>query len=106
MDYGAGAMMMQDEPNMMSRINEYAMQNNMHIQQSSEQPSVLFNISSEGHFLNHTASTAGAAAAFLNRKKSSAVVKVDKTVLEKERMLTPYEMMRILDARNADMGLT
>ena len=26
MDYGAGAMMMQDEPNMMmSRINEYAM---------------------------------------------------------------------------------
>ena len=34
------------------------------------------------------------------------MVKVDKTVLEKERMLTSYEMMRILDARNADMGLS
>jgi hypothetical protein len=41
----------------------------------------------------------------LQRKKSSAVVKVDQTVLEKVPTLNPIEMMRILDARNVDMGL-
>lgn len=38
-------------------------------------------------------------------KKSSAVVKVDKTALEKLPTLNLMEMMRILDARNEDMGL-
>ena len=33
------------------------------------------------------------------------MVKVDQTVLEKESTLTVNEMMRILDARNEDMGL-
>ena len=41
----------------------------------------------------------------LNRKKSSAVVKVDQTVLEKIPTLSLMEMLRILDARNEDMGL-
>jgi len=50
-------------------------------------------------FLNNTASS------MLQRKKSSAVVKVDQTVLEKIPSLNPIEMMRILDARNEDMGL-
>ena len=39
------------------------------------------------------------------RKKVSAVVKVDQTVLEKVPTLSIFEMMRILDARNEDMGL-
>lgn len=41
----------------------------------------------------------------LNRKKSSAVVKVDQTVLEKIPSINLMEMLRILDARNEDMGL-
>lgn len=41
----------------------------------------------------------------MSRKKSSAVIKVDKTVLEKEPTLGLMDMLRILDARNADMGL-
>lgn len=39
------------------------------------------------------------------RKKCSAVIKVDQTILEKVPTLSVLEMMRILDARNEDMGL-
>ena len=41
----------------------------------------------------------------LARKKSSAFVKVEQNVLEKVPTLSLLEMMRILDARNEDMGL-
>lgn len=41
----------------------------------------------------------------LQRKKSSAIVKIDQNVLEKVPTLNLMEMLRILDARNVDMGL-
>lgn len=70
--------------------------------QNVEMPSVLFNMSSEGGVNINYNSSSGA---LLNRKRSSAVVKVDRTLSEKEHVLNPFQMMRILDARNADMGL-
>ena len=46
--------------------------------------------------------------AILSQKKTSktsATIKVDKTISEKEPTLTLIEILRILDARNEDMGL-
>ena len=40
-----------------------------------------------------------------NPKKSSSVVKVDRAVVEKVPTLSLSEMLRILDARNTDLGL-
>lgn len=67
-----------------------------------DQYGLLLNASSSNAFMVNQAFKSDD---IMSRKKSSAVIKVDKTVLEKEPTLGLMDMLRILDARNADMGL-
>lgn len=53
----------------------------------------------------YTSTYATAGLQTFQRRKVSSVVKVDKTIMEKEPTLSVLEMMRILDARNEDIGL-